>query len=157
MSYILSQNSLAKLVGVDPRMVNVVKRAIVLTTQDFMVGEGVRTLQRQYELYAQGRTVAQLRAAGVPASVLAQPGKKQVTWTLKSNHFADPKTHLGNAVDLIAYPVDYADISKYRAIKDAMFAAAQEQGTQLRWGGDWNGNGVTEHGENDFGHFELHA
>jgi peptidoglycan L-alanyl-D-glutamate endopeptidase CwlK len=132
--------SLKKLEGVDPRMVEVCKRAIQISTQDFLVLEGVRTPQRQAALYAQGRTL---------------PGK-QVTWTLKSNHFVNPKTGFGEAVDLCPYPVDWETPAKFDAISRAMFAAAAELGTPIRWGADWDRDGnPRERGESDSPHFEL--
>ncbi len=56
MPYRLSDRSKRNLVGVHPDMVAVVKRAIEISPADFMVIEGVRTPERQAELYAQGRT-----------------------------------------------------------------------------------------------------
>ncbi len=53
-----------------------------------LVVETYRPKERQYYLYGQGRTVAQCRAAGVPAAKAkkyARSGKK-VTWTLNSIH-----------------------------------------------------------------------
>jgi peptidoglycan L-alanyl-D-glutamate endopeptidase CwlK len=140
MSFELGPKSLERLSGVDPRMVRVVKRAIELTTQDFLVLEGVRTPARQAELYAQGRT---------------KPGNI-VTWTLKSNHFKDPVTGYGRAVDLCPYPVDWNTPSKFAAIAKAMFAAEKELQINIRWGADWDDDGVPrERGESDSPHFEL--
>ena len=134
MAFTLSKASLDKLQGVHPKLVNVVKRAIELTKQDFKVLEGVRTPERQKELYAQGRT---------------KPGPK-VTWTLTSNHFVNPKTGHGHAVDLVPYPVDWETLSKFDAIQKAMFAAAKELGVTIRWGANWNRNGKPrEKGETD--------
>ena len=134
MKYTLSNTSLARLRGVDSRLVNVVKRAIEITTQDFMVLEGLRSQERQDELYAQGRT---------------KPGPI-VTWVKVGTHTS------GTAVDLVPYPVDWNDLSKFDAISKAMFQAAKEQGVRIRWGADWNQNGTArERGESDSPHFEL--
>lgn len=140
MVFTLSKASLDKLQGVHPKLVDVVKRAIELTKQDFKVLEGVRTPERQKELYAQGRT---------------KPGPK-VTWTLTSNHFVNPKTGYGHAVDLVPYPVDWETSSKFDAISKAVFAAAKELDVNIRWGKDWNQNGRPgEKGETDSPHFEI--
>ena len=140
MAFTLSKASLDKLQGVHPKLVDVVKRAIELTKQDFKVLEGVRTPERQKELYAQGRT---------------KPGPK-VTWTLTSNHFVNPKTGYGHAVDLVPYPVDWNTSSKFDAISKAVFAAAKELDVNIRWGKDWNQNGRPgEKGETDSPHFEI--
>jgi peptidoglycan L-alanyl-D-glutamate endopeptidase CwlK len=112
----------------------VVKKAIQITTQDFAVLEGLRTPERQAELYAQGRTA---------------PGPV-VTWTMDSPHLH------GRAVDLVPYPVDWNDLSKFDAIAKAMITAADEVGVKLRWGADWDMDGKPrEKGESDSPHFEL--
>ena len=134
MGFKLGKTSLARLQGVDETLVNVVKRAIEISEVDFTVLEGVRTLERQRELYAQGRTA---------------PGKI-VTWTMKSKHID------GKAVDLVPYPLDWDDLSKFDKIRNAMFQAAKEQDVNLRWGADWDGDGkYREKGEYDSPHFEL--
>lgn len=139
MPYRLSKLSLSRLEGVEPRLLAVVKRAIEISSQDFMVLEGVRTPARQKELYAQGRT---------------KPGNK-VTWTLNSNHFKKADG-FGHAVDLVPFPVDWNTLSKFDAMSKAMFAAAKELGVNIRWGADWDRDGKPrERGESDSPHFEL--
>lgn len=140
MTYALGAKSLERLAGVHPRLVAVVKRAIEISPQDFLVLEGVRTPERQRELYAQGRT---------------KPGKV-VTWTLTSNHFKNAKTGYGHAVDLCPFPVDWNTGAKFDAIAKAMFAAAAEEGLTIRWGADWDRDGKPrEKGESDSPHFEA--
>lgn len=119
--------------GVHPSLVAVVRRALELTPVDFTVIEGVRTLDRQRELYAQGRTA---------------PGKI-VTWTMSSKHIE------GRAVDLL--PVTgWNDIASFDAVAKAMKQAGNELGVNIRWGADWNQNGKPrEKGETDSPHFEL--
>lgn len=140
MTYRLGIKSQMRLAGVHPRLITVVERAIMLTRQDFMVLEGVRTPERQKQLYAQGRTA--------PGDI--------VTWTLNSNHFIHPETGYGHAVDLVPYPVDWETPAKFDAIALAMFQAASELGVKLRWGADWDRDGrPREKGESDSPHFEL--
>ena len=127
----------SRLVGVKPALVAVVRRALELSTVDFAVVEGLRTPQRQRELYAQGRET---------------PGKI-VTWTLLSKHI------LGEAVDLAPWvggKIDWMNSSNFGQIAVAMFAAADELDVKVRWGKDWNQNGVPgEKGEADSPHWEL--
>jgi peptidoglycan L-alanyl-D-glutamate endopeptidase CwlK len=154
MGYRLGPKSLSKLFGVHPDLVAVVKRAIELSEQDFLVLEGVRTEQRQRELYGQGRTPEQLRQAGVDPK-LAKSKMQVVTWTLRSNHFAQADGY-GHAVDLVPYPVDWNDLAKFDAIAVAMMKAADELGLTIRWGADWDQDGKKrERGESDSPHFEL--
>lgn len=143
MTYAFGAKSLAALVGVHPDLVRVCKRAIALSTQDFRVGEGVRSHARQLELYAQGRT---------------RPGPK-VTWVKTSNHEAKPDG-FGHAVDLWALDedgdIDWGNIQRYDTIAKAMYAAAKEFGLHIRWGADWDEDGKPhEHGEMDLAHFEI--
>ncbi|PHI31048.1 M15 family metallopeptidase [Budvicia aquatica] len=127
-----SQRSENNLKGVNANLVKVVRRALEITSVDFTVIEGVRTLARQEQLYAQGRTA---------------PGKI-VTWTMKSKHID------GNAVDLL--PVTgWDNLSSFKAVSKAMFQAANELGVKIIWGADWNGNGIQEKGETDSPHFEI--
>lgn len=127
-----------RLMGVHPNLTHVVERALELSPVDFMVVEGFRTLARQQELYAQGRTT---------------PGKI-VTWTMKSKHLT------GSAVDIA--PVDangkilWKDTQAFDQMAAAMLAAAEELGIPIRWGADWDQDGnPRERGESDSPHFEL--
>lgn len=142
MSYVLGPTSLSRLQGVHPALVSVVKRAIEITTHDFTVVEGLRSAERQGELYAQGRT---------------EPGAI-VTWVKVSNHEAKPDG-FGHAVDLAPWgdnQIQWNDKAGLKAVYDAMMAAAESHGVTLRSGWDWNGNGVLgEHGETDAVHYEI--
>ena len=139
MAYKLSARSLSRLEGVHPDLVRIVKRAIEITRQDFSVLEGVRTPERQAELFAQGRS---------------KPGQI-VTWTMTSNHFKQADGY-GHAVDLVPYPLDWSDLRAFDAIAMAMFDAADELGLKIRWGADWDQDGnIREKGESDSPHFEL--
>ena len=152
MAFNLSQNSLDRLNGVDERLQRVVKRAIQLTKQDFMVLEGVRTRQQCMVNYGNGRTIAQCVAKGVPAQY-ANPKAAKVTWL--NDPFAS-KHVSGKAVDLVPYPVDWNDLKKFDAIAQAMLQAAKELGVPVRWGADWDNDGrPREKGETDSPHFEI--
>lgn len=142
--YILSKLSLNRLEGLNPELLNVVKRAIELTTQDFLVVEGIRTKEQCWINYGKGRTASQCKAKNVPIKY-AQPNLPKVTWLndpLGSKHVS------GNAVDLVPYPVDWNDLNKFRTIAVAMKAAANELNVKISWGGDWKKT-------KDYPHFEL--
>ena len=145
MHFKLSTRSLNTLATVHPDMQRVVKRAIEISTVDFIVVQGKRTWDEQARLYGQGRTVNQMAVAGLPV-VYAQPGKPKVTWTMKSNHLS------GKAVDLVAWVnggISW-DTTKgyYQVIAHAMKTAARDLGVDINWGGDWQTN-------KDYPHFEL--
>ena len=152
MTFNLSQKSLDRLNGVDERLQRVVKRAIQLSKQDFMVLEGVRTRQQCMTNYGKGRTIAQCVAKGVPAQY-ANPNAAKVTWL--NNPFAS-KHVSGKAVDLVPYPVDWNDLKKFDVIAQAMLQASKELGIPIRWGADWDADGKPrERGESDSPHFEI--
>lgn len=111
----LSKRSQNKLVGVHPDLVRVVERAIQLTTIDFMVTCGVRTLAEQKVLVAQGASK-----------------------TMNSRHIPG-KDGYSKAVDLAAMIGSDVrwDWPLYSKLADAMKAAAAELKVPIEWGGDW--------------------
>jgi peptidoglycan LD-endopeptidase CwlK len=117
MTFKLSKRSLDRLQGVDERLVEVVKYAIEVTTIDFAVTEGLRTVQRQRELVAKG-----------------------ASQTMNSKHID------GLAVDLVAYIGDRIswELNLYDNIADAMKIAAIDVGVPIRWGGAWQINDIRE-------------
>jgi peptidoglycan LD-endopeptidase CwlK len=139
----LDARSNIKLLGVHPKMRAVVELAYAIYVEEFKLAGfsvicGVRTEAEQIELYAQGRT---------------KPGAK-VTWTLKSNHFKNPRTGFGHAVDL--FPGNWTDLTLFNKMALAMFKAAKILNTPIRWGADWDRDGnPRERGETDSTHFEL--
>lgn len=110
MSFTFGAKSLAKLEGVHPDLVRVLKRAIKLTPVDFSVVEGVRTRKRQAELFAAGASK-----------------------TMNSRHLT------GHAVDIAPYVAGSIrwDWPLFHQIAPAMKRAAQELGVPVVWGGDW--------------------
>ena len=91
-------------------LMRVVYRAATITPIDFIVTEGLRTLDRQ----------KQLKAAGASK-------------TLRSRHLT------GHAVDLAARVNGEIrwDWPLYRHLAEAMKEAAYIEGVPLDWGGDW--------------------
>lgn len=115
MTYTLGSKSLAELNGVHPALVQVVKRAIELSTQDFSVHDGLRTEAEQKALVDKGASK-----------------------TMDSKH-RPQADGFGHAVDLVPYvngkmrwewPLIYP-------IANAMREAAEELGVRIRWGGHW--------------------
>ena len=107
MAYKLGTRSMQNLSGVHPDLVAVVKRAIGITEQDFSVIEGIRNIDRQRKLVAQGKSQ-----------------------TMNSRHLT------GHAVDIAPYPLSW-DWEYFYPIADAMKEAAEELDVDLEWGGDW--------------------
>ena len=110
MTFILSKRSNDNLHGVHPALCSVVRRAIEITEIDFVVTEGLRTKERQAELFKAG-----------------------ASQTMNSRHLT------GHAVDLAAWVGNRVDWSwpLYKKLATAMQSAADELGVQIVWGGSW--------------------
>ena len=110
MGFKLSQRSLSKLVGVHPKLVEVVKLAITKSPLDFSISEGLRTVERQKELVAQKKSQ-----------------------TMKSRHL------VGEAVDICVLLDGKAnwDFDNYRIGANVFKDCAAELAVKITWGGDW--------------------
>jgi hypothetical protein len=96
--------------GVKPELVAVARRALELSPIDFGITEGVRTIERQRVLVAEGKSQ-----------------------TMNSRHLT------GEAIDVVAYlgsAVSW-DPKYYHQIADAFKQASAELNTPIEWGGDW--------------------
>lgn len=144
----LSGRSLKTLRGVHPDLIKVVKRAIEITEEDFMVGEGVRSLatQRRYVRQGKSRTMnsRHLVVNGYSHAVdlwLWKDGK--ISWD----------TSNAESFYTVSHDDDYVN---YQEIGTSMLQAGKELGIPIRWGADWDGDGQhTDHSFIDWVHFEL--
>lgn len=115
-----------RLTGVHSDLIRVVKRAAETPALNFMVLEGVRTLAKQREYFAAGKSK-----------------------TMNSRHL--PKSAAGQA-GLVSHAVDLAplvdldgdgdielswDAKHFKPIAAAMKTAALELRVPIIWGGDW--------------------
>jgi len=103
---------------------------------------GLRTLQKQQTLYAQGRTM---------------PGKIVTNCDgilKKSNHQAEDG--ISKAVDAVPYPIDWKNRDRFIHFAGYVKGVADTLGIKIAWGGDWDDDNYMED-ENfpDFPHFEL--
>ena len=105
-----SKASLEKMNGVNSKLINLMKEAIKESPYDFSITEGIRTLKRQKELVAQGKSK-----------------------TLKSYHLT------GKAVDIAGW-IDGKvtwDFKYYKEVADHIKEVARKLGYVITWGGDW--------------------
>lgn len=110
MSIVLGARSLARLEGVHPDLVRVVKKAAAISDLDFTVLEGLRTIERQKVLFAQ-----------------------KATKTMNSRHLN------GHAVDLAPFVGGQVswDWPLYHRLAKVVKEAAKLEGVPISWGGDW--------------------
>jgi len=145
--YKLGKGSLKKLESVHHDLVKIIKLAITRTPVDFGISEGHRTLERQKELYDQGKS----KIDGI---------------NKKGKHNYSPSL----AIDLYAYHPDIEvrkklayDVPTLCIIAGVIISCADELKAKgdikhsIRWGGNWDNDGVILYDQSfdDLPHFEL--
>ena len=102
----LGKRSKKNMKGIHPDLVKILEAAI--KRYDFSVIEGLRTKERQKELF--------------------DGGKSQ---TMNSKHLT------GHAVDIVPYPVDWNDTGRFKDMLLIVLEEASQLGIGLRIGGNW--------------------
>lgn len=114
---VFSERSRKNLQGVHPDLVRCCEQALQTSAVDFTVVEGLRSMERQEELLAQG-----------------------YSQTLKSYHLKQADG-FGHAVDLYPFFNGKVQVSaaeaRWREIAMSMKEAALDLGIRITWGGDW--------------------
>ena len=128
-----SSRSLSRLETCHPDLVRLFHS--VIEHVDCTVLEGVRSDERQAELFRQGKS----KLDGV---------------TKKSKHQvkADGYSH---AVDVCPWPIDWSDRERFIHFAGIVLGHAQALGIQIRLGADWNGDGKFTESFFDAPHTEL--
>ena len=111
MSFKFSKRRLNNLMGVHEDLIRVCELALKYSKYDFIITVGVRTIERQSELFKTGksRTMNSRHLTGhaIDIAVLEKPGF--VTW----------------------------DFSYYEIVAEAFMRASKELSVPIAWGGDW--------------------
>ena len=138
--YKFSQRSKDRLKGVHPDLVMCVQQAMDKQIMDFSVVEGLRSQERQQDLFNKG-----------------------FSKTLKSKHLRQ-SDGFGHAVDLYPYPINMAkvnnndvrEIARFSLLAGVVLSCAYDIGITVVWGGDWDSDGQTlDHSFFDAPHFQL--
>lgn len=111
MGFKLSSRSESNLNGVDERLVKVIHRALEISSADFAVIEGKRTMKQQEENVRKG-----------------------VSKTMASRHLT------GHAVDILPSAIKPGmnwDLKYFEPVLDAIARAGEEMGVPLRFGINW--------------------
>ena len=127
MTFKFSQRSLNNLKGVHTLMIKLMKTAIINAPIDFVITEGVRTTERQQELFKQGKS----KCDGIKN---------------KSKHQKKADGY-GYAVDLYPLPIQYKDIKPYKILSEHIKKVAKQLNINIEYGGDWR--------MRDYPHYQL--
>jgi len=94
---------------------------------DVTIIEGLRSEQRQEKLLKEGSTKTKF--------------SKHIT---------------GKAVDLAPYPIDWEDRDRFHYMGGMIRGIAKQLNVNVRWGGDWDGDGETKDNKfDDLVHVEI--
>ena len=117
----------------------IVARQAIQGHMDFSIIEGYRTLKRQEMLFRQGLS----KIDGI---------------LIKGRHNYEPS----RAFDIVPHPSVLNNVSvwkepeRFYILAGVMLTAAKNCGIEIRWGGDWDGDGSTKDQTfHDLGHYEL--
>lgn len=131
--------STERLESCDKRLQAVCGTALGYGVMDFSIIDGHRSVQEQQRLFREGKS----QLDGV---------------NRKSKHNHKPSL----AVDVLPYPHKvngvnvWNDKQRFAVLAGLLMAAASEHGVELRWGGDWDGDGNNADSNfHDMPHFEL--
>lgn len=132
-----SQTSRERLDRCDARIQNILNQ--VIKYYDCKVLTGHRGKEEQESMY------------------YSVPQRSKLKWP-KSKHNSKPSL----AVDVAPYPIpyewgnDWRDRVKFYELKAIIFYVAAQQGTKIRFGGDWDRDGDYKDNKfNDLVHFEI--
>ena len=117
MGFKFSKRSLDNLKEVHPLMVKLMHASITNAPIDFVITEGVRSTERQKELFKQGKS----KCDGI---------KK------KSNHQKKADGY-GHAVDLYPLPIQYKNIKPYIVLSNHIKKVAKQLNINIVWGGNF--------------------
>jgi peptidoglycan L-alanyl-D-glutamate endopeptidase CwlK len=111
----LSTNSQMKFRGVHPDLIRVARRAITITTVDFGIADGLRSLELQQTYVAEGKSKS-----------------------LNSKHLAQSDGY-SHAIDVYGFANGKAsyDMKHMRPVMQAFVTAAILEGVKIKLGGLW--------------------
>lgn len=113
MSFKFGSRSLTNLTGVHPDLVKVANKALELSSVDFSVIEGLRSVEQQKQNVAKG-----------------------VSQTMNSKHIKQDDGY-GHAVDVFPVGGDWNNLKCWQPVLDAFYKAGNLLGVKLRFGINW--------------------
>lgn len=139
MNYVFGRRSTSMLETCHPDLVRVANRALVITPFDYTIICGIRGKEAQNEAFASGAS--------------------KVTWPDSSHNAGDGHARtLSDAFDAAPWiynGIKWSDEGSFYVLAGVILAAAKIEGVRIRYGGDWDHDGLTEDQSfMDLGHFE---
>lgn len=145
---LFSEKSLAQLATVESELRRVVMRARSWSKVPFEVSQGARTIEQQRQYFKEGKSKVNPDAYSTPEELYKA-----------AKHVVGPGAPLSRAVDLFTPGQDGGsyDAQALAYLAGIMDAAATSLGVKIRWGGDFDRDGIImEKGTFiDGPHFEL--
>lgn len=120
------QKSKDKLLTCHPDIQKVMNEAI--KEYDFTILFGTRTIDEQFELYKQGRTLKNGKWEKTGSTVTNLDGINK-----KSEHNYSPS----RAIDIAPFPIDWNNLQRFKDLSVIVKRVAKELGVDLEYGGDW--------------------
>lgn len=143
-----SAKSTAELATVHPDLVRVVRQARAWSKVAFEVSQGARTIEQQREFFRAGKSKVNPDAYATPAALYAA-----------AKHVVGPGAPLSRAVDVFTpgQPGGAFDRHALCYVAGVMRAAAESLGIAIRWGGDFDRDGLVLEPKtfHDLPHFEI--
>lgn len=145
MSFSFGARSTTKLATCDERLQRIARRALELSPIDFTIIHGFRGESEQNELVAQG------------LSKLRWPDSKHNhERKTVGNPLGEPCSLALDFGPWIDGTIPWKDTHSFAMVAGVFFAAAAEEGVRLRYGADWDLDGLTtDQSFMDWGHLEL--
>lgn len=150
MGFKFGKNSKERLETCHPDIQKVLNLAISRSKVDFGISEGHRSIERQQELYAIGRTVNRHKSKVTNVDGVKKKGKHNYLPSLAVDIYIwhnNPSTRR---------QIDY-DESHLSYVAGIIDSCAAELKIELTWGGNWDNDGIIKFDQNlnDMPHFQI--
>lgn len=127
-----------------PDLARVLDRAIMISPRDMTIVCGARGRDAQEEAHATG------------ASTKHWPDSKHNVADQDGNEIPNGKSRAADLAPWIHGTIPWSDEGSFYMMASVILVAAKLEGVRIRFGGDWDGDGLTEDQSfHDIGHVEL--
>lgn len=139
MGFVFGKRSKEKLIGVHPKLVDLMNKSIETSPYDFAIDYGVRDVATQQKLYSYGRTVVNPNTGPINGNKFGMQVTTRDGVKRRSNH-QTKSDGFGYAVDIYPYyngSLQTKDQKTLKLIIDHVKKTAKELGIACSFGIDW--------------------